>query len=125
MADLNALLQKMVPFMGEVAAKNLADELRAIGVGGKEPWKKAVIGLASDAIAKHGHAGIELALAALSDIKNNKAPKLNWADLEVASDLLAVLQNAEADRKSAAHDFLVKLMAVLVPVLKIILSTLL
>jgi len=44
---------------------------------------------------------------------DGKAPDIDWADLEVASNILAELQNAEADRKKSVNEILVKLSHVL------------
>ena len=125
MSDLKSLQQRLTPFLGTAEAQTFTAELAKLGDSTHAPWKAAVISLASDAIDKHGQAGLGIALAALSDIKQNKVPKIDWAELATASDVLAALQNAEAGRKSEAYDFLVKLSAIITPLLKIVLSSLL
>ena len=101
----NDLLKNLVPALGETGVKLLADKLDALSAEATEPWKKAVLALTANAVESAGLDGIKLAYQAIEDLINDKPPKIDWADLEVASDVLAQLQNAEADRKSDARDF--------------------
>jgi hypothetical protein len=101
----NDLLKNLVPALGEMGVKALADELKNISAEAAEPWKKSILALLADAVEKNGVDGIKLAYDAIEGLINDEPVKLDWADLEVASDVLAQLQNAEAGRKSATRDF--------------------
>jgi len=105
MPNWNELLKNIIPALGEMGIKTLADKLDDLAADASEPWKKAVLALVADALEKNGPDGIKMAYEAIEALVTNKPPKIDWADLEVASDILAQLQNAEADRKSAARDF--------------------
>lgn len=110
--NLNELLKQLVPVIGEMAAKKLADELEDVA-GDQTGWKKTVLALVANAVEQYGPAGINMAMEALENIQKGKAPQIDWADLRIASDILAELQNAEADKKKAAQDYLVRLSQVL------------
>ena len=105
MPNWNDLLKNLVPALGEMGVKALADKLDDLSAEAAEPWKKSVLALLADAVEKNGVDGIKMAYDAIEALINDEPPKIDWADLEVASDVLAQLQNAEADRKSAARDF--------------------
>jgi len=101
----NDLLKNLIPSLGEMGVKALAEELKDLSAEAAEPWKKSVLALLGNAVEKNGVDGIKLAYDAIEGLINDEAPKLDWADLEVASDVLAQLQNAEADQKDATRDF--------------------
>lgn len=99
------LLDNLAPVLGEMGVKTLADKLQSLSAEATEPWKKTILALCANAVESAGLQGIDMAWKAVEDLVNDEPPKLDWADLEVASDVLARLQNAEADRKSEARDF--------------------
>ena len=109
MPNWNDMLKGMIPALGEMGVKALADKLSDIAADASEPWQKTILALVADAVEKNGATGIQMAYEAIEALINDEPPKLDWADLEIASDLLAQLQNAEADRKSAARDFFAKM----------------
>lgn len=101
------LINSLGPVLGQKAVTLIQEELVDLSLS-TAGWKKTVLELLADAVKKHGMTGVQMALDAVKDIVDGKPVKISWADLKVASDLLAELQNAEADEKSAAHDFLIK-----------------
>jgi hypothetical protein len=101
----NDMLKNLVPALGEAGVKMLSDKLDDLSAEATEPWKKTVLALTANAVESAGVDGIKMAYDAIENLINDEPPKLDWADLEVASDVLAQLQNAEADRKSEARDF--------------------
>jgi hypothetical protein len=106
--DLSALLNNLVPVLGEAGVGALTGELKDLAAG-QEGWKKSILSLLADAVEKNGPGGIALAMTEINKLLDGKVPDIDWADLEVASDVLAHLQNVEADQKSKMNDFLVKL----------------
>jgi len=121
--DFTKLLDTLLPLIGQKAVDKVQAELSSLAASTETPWQKAVLALTADAVTKFGPKGITMALDAIKALKKNKTPKLDWADLRVASDVLAALQNAEADKKSQAQDFLVKLSNILGLILGAILKT--
>lgn len=109
MPNWNDLLRNLIPALGEMGVKALVEEFNKLSAEAAEPWKKSVLALLGDALEKNGVDGIKMAYDAIEDIINNEPPKIDWADLQVASDVLAQLQNAEAGRKSDARDFFARL----------------
>ena len=105
MPNGNDLLKNLIPALGEMGVKALADKLDDLSADAAEPWKKSVLALLADAVEKNGVDGINMAYEAIEALVNDETPEIDWADLAVASDILAQLQNAEAGRKSAARDF--------------------
>lgn len=71
-----------------------------------EPWKKAVLEMVAVAIGRFGLQGIQVVETTLNDLMAGQEVNLDWVDLSVSSDILALLQNAEADQKTATNDFL-------------------
>jgi len=106
--DFDKLLEKLLPILGQKVIDKITDELDGV-IDKSKGWQKSVLALAADAIEKFGPEGIVMAINVVKDLKKNKVPDMPWANLRVSSDILAQLQNAEADKKTAAHDFLVKI----------------
>lgn len=79
--------------------KNLSDSL-------KEPWQKTLLQAATELIEKNGPAGLTLLSGIVTDIFNNKPPKLDGLSLRTASDILATMERASADRQKEINDFL-------------------
>lgn len=111
--DWTNLLNTLVPALGQAGVDALSGKLADLASGQDEEWKKSTLALLGNAIEKHGPQGLQLGLDAINAMLNDEAPDIDWADLEVASDILAQLQNAEADRRSAARAYLVQVGEVL------------
>lgn len=109
--DWKNILIDLVPVIGQGGVDLLSDHLKDVAGGLDEPWKKTILGLVTNALDEFGPEGLEIVRKELTKLAEGKEIQLDWADLEVASDMLALLQNAEADEKNAARDFFVKLSA--------------
>jgi class 3 adenylate cyclase len=107
--DFQKLLDSLLPSLGQVGVDALAQEFQGLSEGQGQPWKKAALSLLAEAVETHGVAGVALAQKAIHDLFEDKVPMIDWASPRTASDIVAALQNAEADTKSAANDFFVKL----------------
>lgn len=111
--DLQGLVTTLLPVLGEHGVKALTAELSSLIAEANEPWKKAVLGLVANGVETFGPQGVQIATKAIEDLIAGEDPDISWADLDVASDILAHMQNAEADRKAASKDFLSKVGKVL------------
>lgn len=109
MDALMKVLNELVPILGQAGVDALADELKGLTEGMDEAWKKTVMNLLINAIENHGVDGIQMALDYVNKLLDgDDLPEIDWADLRTASDIVAQLQNAEADQKTAVKDFLAK-----------------
>lgn len=87
-------------------------------------WQKGIYTLVSTSVGVYGPTGINKALDALHVLANGGSVNLDWAnlDLEVASDILARMQNAEADARTATHAFLIKVGEVVKEIVGVVLA---
>lgn len=106
--DFQALLTQLLPVLGQVGVTKLSEQLRDLSSSAGAPWQKLVLNLFAEAVEAHGPQGVELARKAMDDLLAGKPPKIDWANPRTASDIVAMLQNAEANERSAARDFFVK-----------------
>jgi len=107
--NFDDLLKMLGPTIGKTGIDALTSVFKDLAEGEDTAWKKAALALVANAVEKEGPGGLKLALDALDDLLNDQEPDIDWADLRVASDILAQLQNAEADKKSAVRDYLDKM----------------
>ena len=115
--DWKKMLEQWFPTMGAMGGEAAAKALEDAQDDAKDPMKKLILGLLADAVEKNGMAGLDLAKNAVLDLMDGNEVDLDFTDLETASDALAMLQNAEADAKSAAEDFMVKVGETMGPIL--------
>jgi len=106
--DLSALLNNLLPVLGEAGVAALKGELDDLA-SGQEGWKKSILSLLANAVEEYGPEGVSIGMDAITKLLDGEVPDIDWTDLEVASDVLAHLQNVEADQKSKMEDFLAKL----------------
>jgi hypothetical protein len=86
-------------------------KVAALREASKEPWQKAIVDLSLSLSSRLGTAGVsylEGLLADLHDHPDRVTARMNGADLTLreASDLLAAMQNSEADQLERSRDFL-------------------
>lgn len=124
MADVTTILTNLLPVIGQKGIDAVEGQLATLTAGADAGWKKASLALLANAVEQHGPAGIAMAQNAIHDLLDGKVPQIDWADLEVASDILAELQNAEADKKTAVRDFTTKISEVIGVIIKGFLSSL-
>ncbi len=96
----------------EAAATRLSKE------SDNEPWKGAILSMLADAVEEHGWEGKDKVERALDDIEAGKEPDLSFVSLKTRSDVLASLQNAEADEQNAAKKFFAQVGKILGVILK-------
>lgn len=111
--DLQTLVNSLLPVLGQAGVAALVKEVGELTDEAKEPWKKAVLNLVTNAVQTFGPQGVQVATDAIERMLKGEDPDIPWADLDVASDILAHMQNAEADRVSSTSAFLTKVGKVL------------
>lgn len=111
--DLRGLVGSLLPILGQAGVDALTVEVNDLTTGADEPWKKAVLGLIANGVEAFGLQGVQVATQTLAELMDGGDPDITWVDLDVASNVLAHMQNAEADHKLAAHEFLSKVGKVL------------
>ncbi len=104
MSDFSDALEGLVPIVGAQAVKLASDELDGLASDASDPLKAAVLSLMSDAVSEHGTEGIAMAQRAVKDLLDGDTPNIDWASPRTASNLVAAMQNAEADRKTEARE---------------------
>ena len=107
--NFDDLIKLLGPTIGQTGIDALTSVFKDLAEGQDAAWKKAALALVANAVEKEWPGGLKLALDALDALMNDEEPDIDWADLRVASDVLAQLQNAEADTKSAVKDYIDKL----------------
>ena len=111
--DLQALVTQLLPVIGQSGVDALVTEVTDLMAEARDPWKNAVLGVVANGVQTFGLQGVQRATDELVKLMDGDEADINWADLDVASDILAHMQNAEADRKAASRDFLAKVGLVL------------
>lgn len=84
---------------------------------GQEPWKKDILSIFAASLENLGPLGLQFALDSIQNAKIKKIPDINWDDLESSSNVLAILENMEADHNLAIQDYAVKIGYVLSKIL--------
>ena len=94
--------------VGEQGVTELASVLDREAKMADEPWKRTLLDLLADAARRHGPEGFKMAQSAVERLLDGDAQDLRKVtkNLLIASNLLAQLQRAEADRKDRARQWL-------------------
>jgi hypothetical protein len=121
-------LSSMASQVGEEGVNQLAYFLDQEAEKADEPWKKTLLDLLADAGRKHGPEGFKRAQDAVERLLDRNEPqdiRKMTNNLLVASNLLAQLQNAEAQRKEQVRKFLRALVQTIGTILKAVLGVVL
>lgn len=94
--------------VGDEGVTKLAEVLDSEAKNADEPWKRTLLDLLADGARRHGPEGFEMAQGAVERMLDgdDKDIRKVTKNLLIASNLLAQLQNAEADRKERARQWL-------------------
>lgn len=94
--------------IGEEGVDQLAGVLDDEAAKADEPWKRTLLDLLADGARRHGPEGFKMAQDAVERMLDgdDKDIRKVTKNLLIASNLLAQLQNAEADRKERARKWL-------------------
>jgi hypothetical protein len=118
------VLRGLMGKVGNEGLRELEGALDKLENEAKDPWKRAVLQLAGDAVEAYGLEGLSKVEELVSQIGKGGTPDLGFASLRARSDYLAMLQNKEADSQSKARDFMKVVGQQIGVVLKAILSSL-
>ena len=105
--------------LGKEGLDKLEEELERLESEADEPWKRVTLAVIGDLVEKHGLKGLDIARDLILDVsEDRKVPDLSDLSIATASDVLAELQKAEAEQKSAASKYIVLVTEVLTDVLQ-------
>lgn len=103
--EIKDALTKLLPQLGKMGVDRAANALEDLADKTKYPWQKAIVEGIADAVDKHGPDGIDIAQKAILALIDGKEVEMDFTDLRNAHELISAMENAEADRKSEARDF--------------------
>lgn len=92
--------------LGEEGLEELLKMLDEIEAKADEPYKKVILAMVADLLVKHGLEGIEIAEDLLKRMGEKKRVNLNDLSVRTASEVVAKLQNAEADDRKLQQKYL-------------------
>lgn len=92
--------------VGDDGIDALASALDEKADDANKGWQKAAVRALADAVRQHGPAGLDMALDRMEQALNGQAADFSFTSLRAGSDLLAELQNAEADKRKRIEGFL-------------------
>jgi hypothetical protein len=94
--------------VGAQGVEKLAEVLDGEAAKADEPWKRTLLDLLADSARRHGPEGFAMAQEAVERLLDGDTKDIRKVtkNLLIASNLLAQLQNAEADRKDRARKWL-------------------
>lgn len=108
--DLLKLIEQLVPVLGQDAADALAAEVEELISEQSPAWQRAILVFTADAIQAYGVVGISIAIDQIEKLmEDGEEPTIPWSNLLLASDMVAALQNAEEQQKTATREFLGRL----------------
>jgi len=113
--------------LGQEGVDRLADLLDDEAGKADEPWKKTLLDLLADGARRHGPDGFQMAQDAVERLLDGDDADIRKVtkNLLIASNLLAQLQNAEADRKDRARKWLRAVGETIGQILKAVVGTVL
>jgi len=120
-------ISNLVSKVGEQGVEQLASVLDDEAAKADEPWKRTLLDLFADSARRHGPEGFQMAQNAVERMLDGKETDLRKVtkNLLIASNLLAQLQKAEAERKERARQWLRAIGGTLGAILKAVLKTVL
>lgn len=103
MSDFADALDTLIPVLGNAAVAKAREELEALSQDASDPTKALVLSLVSDAVGELGEQGLKVARKEVNKLLRGESPKLDWASPRNASDAVALLQNAEREKRKLAR----------------------
>lgn len=120
-------LSSLVSKVGEEGVNKLAGVLDDQAAKADEPWKRTLLDLLADGARRHGPEGFDMAQKAVERMLDGDDTDIRKVtkNLLIASNLLAQLQNAEADRKDRARKWLQAISETIGTILKAVIGAVL
>jgi hypothetical protein len=124
MSILDQALEDQLKELGDTAVTKLQDLLNAKAGESTVAWQKSIYALLSLSVGTYGPTGVAKTLDALQSMLDGESPDFDWdvVDLEIASDVLARMQNQDADANTANHEFLIQVGVALKTMVQVILA---
>ena len=113
--------------IGEESVEKLAGFLDDEASKADEPWKRTLLDLLADGARRHGPEGFKMAQEAAERLLDGDSTDIRKVtkNLLIASNMVAQLQRAEAERKERARKWLRAIGQTLGTILKAVLGTVL
>lgn len=112
MSDLKGIVKAVWDDVSDELAVELSHslgdavvELRKLTKQAKTPEERLVLSIFAQAVAVYGAAGIAKARKSIDDLLSGKNARLEFVDTKTKSDALALLQRAEANRRSQLRGY--------------------
>jgi hypothetical protein len=112
MSDLKGIVKAVWADVSDELAAELSQslgdsvvELRKLTQQAKTPEERMVLSIFAQAVAVYGAAGIAKARKAVDDLLSGKNARLEFVDTRTKSDAIALLQRAEAARRSQLRGY--------------------
>lgn len=120
-------LSNLSTTLGDEGVTQLVSLLDSEARKADEPWKRTLLDLLVDTLRAHGVEGLKITQGAVERVLDGDVKDLRKVtkNLLLASNLLAQLQNAEADRKERVRKWLRALMSTVGALLKAAIGALL
>jgi hypothetical protein len=120
-------LSNLSTTLGDEGVARLVSLLDSEARKADEPWKRTLLDLLVDTLRAHGAEGLKLTQGAVERVLDGDVKDLRKVtkNLLLASNLLAQLQNAEADRKERVRKWLHALVSTVGALVKAALGALL
>lgn len=106
MDDMKDLLKNLLPGLTERGLDEAVKSLDKLSGAAKNSLTKSMLTYVAEMLDQHGPTGLDKAQRKLFAMLDGKEVDIELKDLRAASDLLAAMQNAEADEKTRAKDVL-------------------
>lgn len=113
-------LSNLATTLGDAGLDELVSLLDREARSADEPWKRTLLDLLVDTMRQHGPEGLKIAQSAVEKMLDGEVRDIRkiTKNLLLASNLLAQLQNAEADRKERVRKWLKALVSTLMAAIK-------
>ncbi len=101
-------LSSLLPRLGHRGLDEAAHALDDLSRGLRHDWQRTVVQAFADCVQRNGPEGVAIAQKNLALMLDRKRVDLDFVDLKTASDLLAIMQNAEIDRRREVNAYMRK-----------------
>ena len=123
MSDFTDSLRGLKDRLGADGVTAAVNELNKLATKADAPWQANVVKMMADGVRKHGPAGLDLTVDQIENLLNGKSHDFSFTDLRTASNVVAKLQRAEAERQAKVRAFMTKATKILAMAFKAIVSS--